>query len=158
EYAQEQLAAHGEQAAVQERYVQFYVTLAQTADPQLYQPERDAWMERLESEDANLRAALTWVQENLHDVQIGLRVAGTLSFFWFLSGNAYEGRAWLETMLARTAASDRSDARGRALYGAAILARIMGDVEVAAQDAEEALSILREGNRLLWRGYAELLL
>lgn len=59
EYAQEQLETHREQAAVQERYVHFFLTLAQTAELLLYLPERDSWMERLESEDANLRAALT---------------------------------------------------------------------------------------------------
>lgn len=158
EYAQEQLEAHGEQAAVQERSVQFFLTLAQTAEPQLYLPERDTWMERLESEDGNLRAALTWCKENRNAVQLGLSLAGALSFFWVLSGNLREGRSWLETMLARTAASDRSTARGKALYGAGLLARIMGDVDVAVQDAEEALSILREGGETLWSGYAELLL
>jgi predicted ATPase len=158
EYAQEQLEAHGEQAAVQERCVQFFLTLAQTAEPQPYPGERDAWMERLESEDANLRAALTWCKEHSQAVQIGLRLAGALSFFWFLSGNAREGRSWLDTMLAQTAASDGSNARGRALYGAGLLALEQGDTDVAAQDAEEALSIFREGGETLWRGYAQLLL
>jgi predicted ATPase len=155
EYAQEQLDAHGEQAAVQERCVQLFLTLAQTAEPQLYEGECDVWLKRLESEDANLRAALTWCQQNSHAVQIGLRLAGALAFFWFLSGNIPEGRSWLETMLARTAASDRSNARGRALYGAGLLAWEQGDADVAAQDAEEALSILRQGDDTLWSGYAE---
>ncbi|MFL5661622.1 MAG: ATP-binding protein, partial [Ktedonobacteraceae bacterium] len=158
EYAQEQLEAHGEQAGVQEKYVQFYLTLAQTAEPQLNQPERDAWLDRLESEDANLRAALSWCQEHSEAGQTGLRLAGSLTFYWFLSGNDREGRSWLETMLARTAANDRSNARGKALYGAGLLAGILGDVDVAAQDAEEALSIFREGGDTLWSGYAELLL
>jgi predicted ATPase len=161
EYAQEQLEAHGEQAAVQERCVQFFLTLAQTAEPLLYQPQRDAWperddwMERLESEDGNLRAALSWCQENSNAVQIGLRLAGALTFYWLLSGNIREGRSWLDTMLARTTASDRSQARGRALYGAGLLAWEQGDANVAAQHAEEALSILREGDVTFWRGVAE---
>src|SRR5260370_16457795 len=112
-------------------------------------------MERLDSKDATLRPALSWCQENSHAVQIGLRLAGALSFFWFLSGNIPEGRSWLETMLARTAASDRSNARGRALYGAGLLAWEQGDADVAAQDAEEVLSILRQGDDTLWSGYAE---
>src|SRR5260370_7562264 len=102
EYAQEQLEAHGEKAAVQERSVQFFQTLAQTAEPQLYEGERDTWMERLESEDANLRAALSWCQENSHAVQIGLRLAGALSFFWFLSGIIPALRSFLHTLPAPT--------------------------------------------------------
>ncbi len=133
EYAQEQLEAHGEQSAVQERCVHVFLTLAQTAELQLYLPERDAWMERLESEDANLRAALPWCKQNSHAIQIGLRLAGALTFFWFLSGNIPEGRSWLETMLARTAASDRSNARGRALFGAGLLAWEQGDAKMLYQ-------------------------
>jgi predicted ATPase len=158
EYAQEQLEAQGEQAAVQERAVQFFLTLAETAEPQLYQGERDAWMERLESEDANLRAALSWCQEHSDAVQIGLRLAGALTFYWLLSGNVRDGRTWLDTMLVRTTASDRSLARGKALYGAGLLAWEQGDAGVAAQEAEEALSILRERDDTFWRGYAELVL
>jgi predicted ATPase/transcriptional regulator with XRE-family HTH domain len=155
EYANEQLEAHGEQAAVQGRCVQFFLTLAQTAEPQLYQGERDAWMERLESEDANLQAALSWCQEHSQAIQLGLLLAGSLTFYWLHTGNVRDGRTWLETMLARTAASGRSIARGKALYGAGLMAWEMGDADVAAQDAEEALSILREGGDTLWRGYAQ---
>src|SRR5215470_16115855 len=59
EYAQEQLEARGEREPVQERYVQFFLTLAQTAEPYLNQVDHDLWLERLGSEEANLRAALT---------------------------------------------------------------------------------------------------
>jgi predicted ATPase len=155
EYAQEQLEAHGEQADVQERCVQFFLTLAQIAEPQLYQGKRDAWMDRLESEDANLQAALSWCQESSQAIQLGLRLVGALTFYWLHTGNVRDGRSWLETMLARTAASDRSHARGKALYGAGLMAWEEGDADVAAQEAEEALSILRERGDTQWRGYAE---
>jgi hypothetical protein len=158
EYAQEQLDGRGEQADVQKRAVRFFLRLAQTAEPQLYEGERDAWMERLAREDANLRAALTWCTEHDDAVHLGLRLAGALAFYWVLTGSLPEGRSWLETLLARSTASDRSNASGRALYGAGLLARLMGDAEVAAQDAEAALPILRAMGDTLCSGYAELLL
>ena len=155
EYAQEQLEAHGEQAAVQERYVHFYLMLAQAAEPHLYQPERDTWLERLDCEDANLRAVLRWCKENRDTVEIGLHLAGSLTYFWFYRGYLREGLSWVETMLARTADSDRSTARAKALFSAGLLSWKEAKAEVAARYAEEALSIFRERGESLWSGRAQ---
>jgi predicted ATPase len=155
EYAQEQLEAHGEHAAVQERYVHFYLKLAQAAEPHLYQPERDTWLERLDSEDANLRAVLSWCKENRDTVEIGLHLAGSLTYFWFNRGYLREGLSWVETMLARTADTDRSTARAKALFSAGLLSWKEAKAEVAARYAEEAWSIFRERGESLWSGRAE---
>jgi len=154
EYAQEQLEAHGEQAAVQ-RYVHFYLMLAQAAEPHLYQPERDTWLERLDSEDANLRAVLRWCKENGDTVEIGLRLSGSLTYFWFNRGYLREGLSWVEAMLARTADSDRSTARAKALFSAGFLSWKEAKAEAAARYAEEALSIFRERGESLWSGRAQ---
>ena len=155
EYAQEQLDAHGEQAAVRERYVHFYLTLVQTAEPHLHQTERDTWLERLDGEDANLRAVLRWCKENPDTVEIGLHLAGSLTYFWFHRGYLREGLSWVETMLARTADTDRSTARAKALFSAGLLSWKEAKAEVGARYAEEALSIFRERGELLWSGRAE---
>ena len=91
--------------------------LTQAAEPHLYQPERDTWLERLDSEDANLRAVLRWCKENRDTVEIGLHLAGSLTYFWFYRGYLREGLSWVETMLARTADSDRSTARAASSEG-----------------------------------------
>src|SRR5262249_48268295 len=101
EYAQEQLEARGERERVQERYVQFFLTLAQTAEPHLNEMDQDIWLERLGSEEANLRAALTWCKENRQAVEFGLQLAGALSHFW-LRGDIRQGLFWLQAMLPRT--------------------------------------------------------
>jgi predicted ATPase len=158
EYAQEQLEAHGERAMAQERYVDFFLKLAQTAEPYLFQADREAWMERLESEGVNLRAVLTWCKENSSAVQSGLSLAGALAFFWFVIGYLREGFTWLETMLARTADTDRSAARGKALYGAGLLSWKQGNLDDGARYAEEALSILHERGDRVWSPHARLIL
>src|SRR5205823_1014144 len=56
EYAQEQLQASAEEAAMQAQHAQYFLRLAEEAEPHLYRPaERESWLERLEPEDANLR-------------------------------------------------------------------------------------------------------
>jgi predicted ATPase len=158
EYATEQLVASGEDAAVQERHAHYFLRLAEEAEPHLFRPEWDSWLERLEREDDNLRAALAWCKANQDAVEIGLRLAAALSLYWFLHDEVREGGAWLEQMLARTGSSDRSVARGRALLGAGLLAWAEDDFEAACLRAEEALSLVREAGDKRWTAYAEWLL
>ena len=88
EYAADQLVASREEAAVQERHARYFLRLAEEAVPHLYLPaERDSWMERLEPEEANLRVALAWCEAKQDRVETGLRLAGALSFYWFLRGS-----------------------------------------------------------------------
>src|SRR6266571_4116672 len=114
EYATEQLAASGEEATVQEWHAHYFLRLAEEVEPHWSNPEGDIWLEQMEREDANLRAALAWSKANQDGVEIGLRLAGALYFYWFLLGSLREGRTWLEEMLARSGSSDRSAARGKA--------------------------------------------
>ena len=158
EYAQEQLVASGEAAAVQERHANYFLRVALEADPQMYGQERDVWMERLDREDANLRATLAWSKADRNAGQTGLRLVGALAFYWVLRGSVREGRTWLEGMLERTDDTDRSAARGKALIGAGWLAWVEGDYEVASPRTEEGLSIVREAGDKRESGYAELLL
>ncbi len=158
EYAAEQLEASGEEATVQERHAHNFLRLAEEAEPHLFRPEWESWLERLEREDANLRAALAWSKVNKEGVEIGLRLAGALSLYWFLHDEVREGGTWLETMLARTGSTERSVARGRALLGAGLLAWAEDDFEAASFRAEEALSIVREAQDKRWTAYAEWLL
>jgi len=158
EYATEQLQASGEEAAVQEQHAQYFLRLAEEAVPHLYRPaERDSWLERLEPEDANLQVALGWSEARQDAVETGLRLAGALAFYWYLRGSLHEGRTWLEAMLARTTSSDRSVARGKALYGTWLLAFFEGDF-AAASLYEESLSIAHEVGDKHWTAYADAML
>jgi predicted ATPase len=158
EYAAEQLAASGEEAEMQERHAHYFLRLAEEGWPHLSSPQGDIWLERLEREDANLRAALAWSKAKKDGVEIGLRLAGALYYYWFLLGLLHEGRTWLEEMLARTGSTDRSVARGRALLGVGLLAWAEGDYDAASPRVEEALSIVREAQDKRLIAWAETLL
>jgi predicted ATPase len=144
EYATDQLVASGEAAILQERHAHYFLRLAEEAGPHMFGQEREVWMERLDREEANLRAALAWSKADSNAVQIGLRLVGSLTFYWFLHDDVHEGRTWLEGMLERTGSTDRSAARGSALLGAGWLAWVEGDYQAASPRAEESLSIARE--------------
>jgi predicted ATPase len=138
EYAQEQLAASGEEADVRRRHVAYYLAKADLV-PLTHPP--DQWKEmHLEREGDNLRDALDWALED-DDTDSALGLCGCLGWYWFL-GNQEEGRRRLRHVL-DTAPTSRTLHRARALiaYGL-VLAWHRGDE--SARAAREALSIYQE--------------
>ncbi|HXF83456.1 MAG TPA: tetratricopeptide repeat protein [bacterium] len=140
-YGLERLRAEDDEAAVRTRHRDWYLVLAEQAEPHLTGAEQKRWLDRLEEEHDNLRAALTWCRDGPDGVAHGLRLAGALTTFWDIRGHWREGREWLETMLARSA--EQSPARVKALNGAANFAFFQGDFARAASLGQESLDLSR---------------
>ena len=83
EYALERLAERGDEQAVRRRHAEFYLSLAEEAEPALLGPQQLSWLERLDAERDNLRAALTWATEG-GEAEVGLRTGAALWRFWQL--------------------------------------------------------------------------
>jgi predicted ATPase len=159
EFATEQLVASQEEAALQEWHARYFLRLAEESEPHFYRPaEWDSSLERLEPEDANLRAALAWCVARQDRVEMGLRLAGALAWYWYLRGSQSEGRTWLEAVLAPSESLDRSIVRGVAVFGAGMLAFFEGDIAAAALQEEEALSIARNVGEKRLMAYSGLML
>ena len=105
--------------------------------------DQKIWLQRLEHEQDNLRAALHWAVEH-SEVEFAQRMAGALQPFWFRRGLWSEGRRWLEDSLVMES-SDTLDQsiRANALYGAGMLARFQGDFDRARVLCEQSLGIYR---------------
>jgi len=144
EYATEQLEASGEVEELRRRHAAHFLALAEEAEP--YAREVDAgWLDRLDRELDNLRAALDWL-ELVGETQLVLRLAGALDDLWGSKGHLAEGRRRLEDALA--ADESPTAARAKALNAAADMA--IGDAHVAAVRlrAGEALTLHRQlGNK-----------
>jgi len=138
EYAFERLNQSGE-AEVQRRcHAQFFLALAEAAEPRLRGQEQEIWLARLEAEHSNLRAALAWCQEAADGAQAGLRLAGALGRFWEIRGHRNEARAWLQSVLARPEAAQPTVARAKALHEAGYMAQF-GEIALF----EESLTLAR---------------
>jgi len=145
EYALDLLEESGEAADLRMRHAAYYLALAEEAEPKLTGPEQAAWLDRLEREHNNLRAALRRSRDG-GKVKVGLRLAAALWRFWYMRGYLSEGRDWLESILAAAPLSAGSDkgARARALNGVGVLAYMQGDYRQATKSYEESLALRRE--------------
>jgi len=94
EYASEQLIKTGEERSVSQRHAAYYLHQAQFAEPEWLTNSRTLWMNVFNSDHDNLRAALTWAQNNQPLVLVQL--AGGLMWYWRDAGYWHEGRAWLK--------------------------------------------------------------
>jgi predicted ATPase/class 3 adenylate cyclase len=142
EYALERLAASDEAEALRRQHAASYLALAEAAEPELHRAPQKAWWNQLEVEHDNLRAALAWALED-GAVEIGLRGAGALWWFWYLRGYWSEGRGWLARALACTDRHAHPVVRAKGLFGAAMLAAVQGDYATARPLSEESLAISR---------------
>jgi predicted ATPase/DNA-binding CsgD family transcriptional regulator len=99
EFGLEQLAASGEAEVVQQAHATYFLALAERAAPEWWGPEPATWLDRLEAEHDNLRAALGLAIES-EQAEIGFRLAIALHWFWRVRGPVSEGHRWMETLLA----------------------------------------------------------
>ena len=99
EFGLEQLEASGEQDTIRRRHANFFLSLAEQAGASLESAEQVQWMNRMEQEHDNLRAALEWSKTADGAGEICLRLAGTLGLFWEARGYFSEGRERLSAVL-----------------------------------------------------------
>ncbi|HEU5369441.1 MAG TPA: LuxR C-terminal-related transcriptional regulator [Ktedonobacterales bacterium] len=100
EYARERLKVSGEEDVMRRRHAEYFVELAERAEPEFRLAGYEQWSERLELDLENLRAVLEWSLSG-GDVALGTRLAGALCLFWYGNGYHVEGRRWTQQLLAR---------------------------------------------------------
>jgi predicted ATPase/class 3 adenylate cyclase len=143
QYARERLLEDGGGEPVRQRHRDFFLALAEESVPQLSGADQALWLQRLDEEHDNLRAALEWTRAQAA-AEPGLRFAGALIWFWSMRGHLAEGREWCARVLALTGPEERTRARARALNAAGTLAWHQADYPAARARHETALAIWRE--------------
>ena len=142
DYAWEKLDESGEAELMRRSHADYFVALAEQAEPELRGSQQKLWMERLEDEHDNLRAALRWALTN-DKAEIAGRLGSALWRFWERRSHLSEGRRWLEQVLAlgvRVPASMRA----KMLAASGFLAFRQSDYGAGRSLEEESLSIYRE--------------
>ena len=138
QYARERLQEAGESAGARNRHLEYYLRLATQADPELRGSEPEVWLDRLEVEHDNFRAALDWCQANSDLAAAGIELTSALWRFWDIRGYLSQGREQLAAALAR-GPHVRTLARARALNGAGLLTLQQGELAPARELFQDTL-------------------
>ncbi|HEX8474541.1 MAG TPA: tetratricopeptide repeat protein [Pyrinomonadaceae bacterium] len=145
EYALEVLQASGEGEALRENHARYFLALAEEAEPEFFGERGAKWLDRLEEEHDNLRAALSWSASS--DAETAINLVAALRSFWTLHNHLTEGRRWLETALELGHAGP-ADVRFKLLHGLGQAALYHGDRETARRMYEQGLATGRAaGNK-----------
>jgi len=146
EYGLERLSSSGEWEATQQAHADYYLWLAEEVEPHLWGPGQIRWLERLEQEHDNLRAALRWFVgqgASKQSIEKALLLGAALRSFWMIRGYYSEGRTFLEQALARSEGIETT-VRAKGLWAATTMANFQGDNDRAEALSQESLALHRQ--------------
>lgn len=138
QYAAAQLAASGEGDAVTARHAEWCTALATQAEPAYTGPDQAVWLDRMEREHDNVRAALRWLAGR-GDVVGEARLLSVVWRFWYYRSHLVEGDRWLGDVLQRLSDDVPPAVRARVLQGAGVIAWNAGDPERSARMTRQSL-------------------
>jgi predicted ATPase/class 3 adenylate cyclase len=142
DYGLERLAESGEAAPVRQRHEEHFAALARAAEPELLGTNPNEWLDRLEAERDNLRAAIQRAADDGR-IELALDTAAALWRFWQQRGHLAEGRDTLRALLGKPEAAAPTKGRARALGGLGGVAYWQADMDGAGHAYEEAVEIER---------------
>lgn len=148
EYLLEKLALAGEEELWRDRHLNLFLARVEEEAPKLGGTYQQLWLNWLEGEQDNLRAALTWALEkgangvpDSKRIESGLRIASAVVLLWQIRGNAQEGLGWFERLLAQADDSISLDVHVNALVSASFLALFLGKGQASLEYGREAVKI-----------------
>lgn len=146
-YAANKLTLEADAGATNMRHADYFLALAERAEPELRGSAQAIWLARLEADQDNLRTALAWSLDR-GETEIALRLASALARDREMRGNVLEALGWLENALAAGGEAP-DELRAKALSATGILAEAVGRLDQAESFAHEALELYRAlGDRL----------
>lgn len=143
EYAAEKLDECGEAEELRRRHANYFLGLAEEAEPQLVGPQQPKWLSRLDDVLDNLRAALQYLQNKGSNEEL-LRLAGSLWYFWWLKGYLDEGREQLSRAMATGPDRPPNAQLAKVLTGAAVLAFDQADYQTSLSLLERSVAMYRQ--------------
>jgi len=149
QYALEKLVESDEAGETRRRHAAFFLGLAEEARPELRSSHQMEWLERLEQENGNLRAAMLWALAE-DEAEVATRLGLALWTFWWLRDHQQESHRWIEALLERDIPQV---VRPRAIQVAAMTAYLQGERERSARFLTEALELSQRAGDTLCTAY-----
>ena len=139
QYAREKLLEVGGGEIIRRQHLAYFVKLAKQAEPELYRSNQVFWLNKLDDELDNIRAAMDWALAT--DVESGLRLIIVPRLFWEEHGNIQEIGGWLAQLLEQYNNADSLRAPALAAYS--YILAVSGDLKLAENTANQSLELSR---------------
>jgi len=149
QYALERLETSGDVEEARHEHAAYFLDLAERAEPELRGLRQVAWLERLEEENGNLWAAMSWALDT-GDNETTARLGWALWLFWRFHGHQREGRGWMEVLLEKDVPPSL---RPRAVHAAMSMAYMQGEFEAVARYSAKLLKLSQEVGDALCTAY-----
>ncbi|MBW3590067.1 MAG: tetratricopeptide repeat protein [Actinobacteria bacterium] len=144
QYGREKLLDAGESSLFRARHRDYFLALAETAGPGVESPDTGKWLEVLEGDLDNLRAAIEWSLSEDAGAEKAQRMAASLRMFWQLRGRSLEGHRWLEQAISK-AGEVPLEVKAEAMMAlAAADVFVRGDLAAGRSGGEEALRLANQ--------------
>ncbi|MGG4147473.1 tetratricopeptide repeat protein [Paenibacillus algorifonticola] len=147
EYAAEKLLEEHDDRnrhLLSERHARYYSECLVRAEPKFRTRQRDACIEEVRQEYANLRSALQWSHSNPQAQSFGLHMVSNLYWFWLHEGRLKEGLLWLDRFLDSEMHEGAYSADiAKALHGRGVIQFILGNSENAMVAAARSVDLAR---------------
>ena len=147
EYAREKLTASDEFEQLRQQHAQYFLAFAEEADQHLRGPQQAEWLQRVDDDHENLRAALAWAIEH-PALELAAGLATALIWFWWLRGYWTEGRQWLSAVLEMVGRSWHTVLGARTLCGLGMFEVWQSSFGAGRDTLEQSLALARELNHL----------
>jgi predicted ATPase/DNA-binding XRE family transcriptional regulator len=145
EYALERLESTGDAEAIYRAHLEYFLRIAETAEPHLWDQEQEVWRQRLSIDLDNIRSALHWSLERkdakTDEIELGANLIGVLWYFWYLIGAAGEACRWLEAAMELSTQANLVRAKLLLAYGSLVWQR--GDLSTASRAMQESVNLYR---------------
>jgi predicted ATPase/DNA-binding XRE family transcriptional regulator len=146
QYALEKMRESGEEDEVRNRHAGHYLALAEAAEPRIKGWDQVEWLDRLETENDNLRAAISHSAE-AGDFETSARMGWSIAMYWVMRARHSEGRRLMEQTLARAAGAPPG-VRARIIWGLSVCIYGTGENERLMEISGEGTVLARQaGNR-----------
>lgn len=145
EYGLHCLKQAEELPSLQRTHCLYYLEQCELIEKDLTGPNQNQYLNILELEQDNLRAALTWAEENT-EIELGLRICSAIWRFWVVRSHMREGRRWLERFVKMAATGQPTEERVRALNALGTILHLVSEHQAAVNILEECISVCRATN------------
>ena len=155
-FASQRRNESGQEGALRDQHAAYFINLAEEADKYVHGPNQPKWMDRLDTELDNFRAALDWCLSSRHTEKL-LRLFTALNWTWLLRWSPSEARSWLDKIRVLPDIADYPEAYAQVLNTAVRRESLAANLDLARSLLEESQAIWLELGANGERGLAEAL-